>query len=143
MRLWQQPERFEPRRGSLRAFLLKQAHRRAIDLLRSEATRRGRESADLDRPTDAGVDVEAAALARVAGQDLWQLLCSLHDGERDAIALAYFSGHTYREVASLLQEPEGTVKNRIRSGLARLRGQLTEDGWPNKALPGSLSGVAG
>jgi RNA polymerase sigma-70 factor (ECF subfamily) len=129
VRLWQKPERFEPGRGTLRSFLLKQAHCRAIDVLRSETARRARDLADLDRRTSTGADVEAAVLARLVGQDLWRLLSSLHEGERDAIALAYFSGHTYRQVAELLGQSEGTIKSRIRKGLARLRVQLAEGGW--------------
>ena len=41
-----------------------------------------------------------------------------------AVELAYFGGHSYRVVARLLDEPEGTVKSRIRSGLAKLRVML-------------------
>jgi RNA polymerase sigma factor (sigma-70 family) len=55
-------------------------------------------------------------------------LASLSEGERSAIELAYFGGHTYREVATLLEQPEGTVKSRIRSGLLRLRAALIEAG---------------
>src|SRR5215468_4356629 len=43
LRLWHEPERFDPARGSLRSFLLAQAHGRAVDKVRSEVARRRRE----------------------------------------------------------------------------------------------------
>lgn len=59
-----------------------------------------------------------------------QVIAKLPDGERQAIRLAYLGGcrDTYREVAELLDEPEGTVKSRIRSGLEHLRADLVTIG---------------
>ena len=56
----------------------------------------------------------------------------LTSDERRAIELAYFGGHTYREVAVILDEPEGTIKSRIRVGLRRMRSSLVEAGIGGK-----------
>ncbi|MDQ3571205.1 MAG: sigma-70 family RNA polymerase sigma factor, partial [Actinomycetota bacterium] len=38
LRLWTEPEKFDPERGSLRSYLLAQSHGRAVDILRSETS---------------------------------------------------------------------------------------------------------
>jgi len=119
--LWRRPERFDPERGALGAFLRVQAQGRARDLLRADGARRAREITDHRRRRGPDAPVEDVALSRLAGDGAWHLLSRLGDGERRAITLAYFGDHTYREAAKLLGLPEGTVKSRIRSGLARLR----------------------
>lgn len=127
LQLWRRPDRFDPDRGSLVRFLLTQTHSRAIDVLRSEAARHARELAEtLERPATE-IGVEAAVLSALVVDEVEQMLRALPHPERHAIVLAFFADLTYREVATLLGEPEGTVKSRIRTGLARLRTTLDDD----------------
>ncbi len=135
LRLWNQPERFDPNRGSLRSFLTMQTHGRAIDALRSDNARRARETTTHSSPRPTTPTTDDRAIARLAGDRAWRHLARLNHGERHAIALAYFGDLTYREVAVLLEQPEGTVKGRIRSGLRRLRNEL--DGTPETSAPSS------
>jgi RNA polymerase sigma-70 factor (ECF subfamily) len=128
LRLWNQPDRFDPQRGSLRSYLLAQCHGRSVDLLRSETSRRDREDRDNRRTAEAGYDVEHEVLDLAVADRVRAAMGRLAEGERQAIELAYLSGHTYREVAVLLGEPEGTVKSRIRSGLKKLRLELVDAG---------------
>jgi RNA polymerase sigma-70 factor (ECF subfamily) len=124
LRLWERSSRFDSQRGSLRAFLLAITHGRALDVIRADSARQAREGRDARRiaPTDIGVEAEVVAQT-VAGA-LRVALGQLPDPERHALELAYFGGHSYRTVAEMLNEPEGTIKGRIRAGLAKLRTTL-------------------
>ena len=121
--LWDSAERFDPDRGSLRAYLLTLAHRRAVDMVRSDDRRRHREER-LAAMAEAPYDIEHEVWDLAVADEVGRALGSLPAAERRAIELAYFGGHTYREVATLLGEPEGTIKGRIRHGLERLRSSL-------------------
>ncbi len=120
LRLWNQPERFDPARGALRSFLFKQTHSRAVERIRSETARRRREERHDRESGKRSGDIEQEAWELIRTELVKDALNGLSEGERDAINLAYFGGHTYREVAQLLDLPEGTVKSRIRQGLTKL-----------------------
>jgi RNA polymerase sigma-70 factor (ECF subfamily) len=128
LKLWSQPDRFDPGRGSLRSFLLTQAHSRSVDIVRSSGARRRREDADVHRNAESGYDLEREVWDLAMAEHVRDALATLSDGERSAIELAYFGGYSYREVAEILGHPEGTVKTRIRVGLQRLRAALQAAG---------------
>jgi len=128
LRLWNTPERFDSERGSLRAYLLAQTHGRAVDLLRSETARRRREEREAREAPEFGDDIERQVIDLTVSEKVKEVVAGLPTDERQAIELAYFGGHTYRQVAVMLETPEGTVKSRIRSGLRRLRTDLADAG---------------
>ena len=128
LRLWNEPERFDPERGSLRSYLLAHVHVRSVDLLRSETSRRRREEREARETAEHGVDIEREVIDLTVASQVKEVVAALPSDERKAIELAYFGGHTYRQVAVLLDQPEGTVKSRIRSGLRRLRQDLVDVG---------------
>jgi RNA polymerase sigma-70 factor, ECF subfamily len=128
LRLWNDPARFDPERGSLRSFLLAQTHGRAVDMLRSDSSRRQRETRESRSAATAAYDIEHEVWDLAVADRVKQAIAVLPDDERQAIELAYFGGRTYREVAAALGAPEGTVKSRIRVGLKRMRSALVDIG---------------
>ena len=103
------------------------AYGRSIDVVRSESARRRREEREARLAGDTRGVMSDSMDDMATRQEVRDALECLRDTEREAIALAYFFGFSYREVASELGIPEGTIKNRIRKGLERLRTQLTVD----------------
>src|SRR5580692_10196816 len=128
LRLWREPDRFDPARGSSRSFLLAQSHGRAVDAVRSSSSRRQRESRDALRTAEAEYDLQREVWDLAVADQVSHALGELPEEERRAIELAYFDGRTYREVAEMLNQPEGTVKSRIRNGMRRMRAVLADAG---------------
>jgi len=122
--LWRIAPRFDGQKGTVKAWSSTVAHRRAVDRVRSEQSARDRTDKESQkRITETDVVAEAVETtfdqARVR-----RALAQLTPGQREAVELAYFGAHTYREVAVLLGVAEGTIKSRIRDGMIRLRDEL-------------------
>jgi len=128
LRLWNEPGRFDANRGALRSFLYRQAHSRAVERVRSEEARRRREERHDREQVRPDYDVEIEAWELIRSELVKDALAALVETERQVITLAYFGGHTYREVAVILDLPEGTVKSRIRLGMNKLADQLEAAG---------------
>lgn len=130
VRLWTRSETFDPTRGSLRSYLLTQTRWRCVDLIRAEESRRKRErrvAATTDLCVVPHGEVQDAAAERKDAVDaVLGALVELPLNERLPIDLAYFGELTHKEVAEVLEWPEGTVKSRIRRGLHRMRNQVAQ-----------------
>ena len=113
---------------SLRSFLLTQSHGKAVDAIRSLNARRSREVRDGELTASATYDINNEAWDLALSDQVTRALDALTDQERKVIELAYFEGQTYAEVARTLDQPEGTVKSRIRKGMQRMRSVLVEAG---------------
>ncbi len=137
--VWLRAGAFDAARGSVRAWVVTIAHRRAVDMVRREQANRERvERCASKATTRCFNEVEETVLqqldARAASLTVALAMDSLTQRQRTAIELAYFHGLTYSQVAEVLQVPLGTAKTRIHDGLCRLaaRPELTRspDRWP-------------
>ena len=121
VQVWQNASRFDASRGSARSWLLTLAHRRAVDAVRHDQAATDRERRyDWSSGPDFDV-VEEAVTISLEHEQVRRCLDGLTDIQREAIVLAYYQGHTYGEVAELLDANQATVKTRMRDGLIRLR----------------------
>lgn len=124
MQAWLECARFDPARGSARAWLMTLAHRRAVDRIRSSQASRRRDDSWASNEASDPVDTESLVEASLEAQRLRAALVGLSEVQRQAVELSYFGGFTHVEVSRLLHVPLGTAKWRIREGLSRLRGVL-------------------
>jgi RNA polymerase sigma-70 factor (ECF subfamily) len=128
VRLWTQPHRYDPIRGPLRSFLLAITHSRAVERIRSEESQRRRADAVARLAAHNVLDDPATVVsASRDGVAVRRALAELPEDQRSAIELAYFEGLSYREVADRLDEPEGTVKYRIRAGMRKMKAAIQAD----------------
>jgi RNA polymerase sigma-70 factor (ECF subfamily) len=126
LELWSTAGQYDPGKGSAAGWAMMIARRRAIDRVRSSAASAVRDRQALPAAGLWDQTHEAAADALDRQRLAWSLT-KLTGPQREAITLAYFGGHTHRQVAAILGAPLGTVKGRIREALIRLRLAMTSD----------------
>jgi RNA polymerase sigma-70 factor (ECF subfamily) len=120
--LWRSRARYDPARGTVRSWVLRVVHNRAIDALRRAPAPATELSAEHEPP--GSDDTEGTVLDRDGARAVRDALRALPDEQRQAIELAFFGGLTHGEIAVRLGLPAGTVKGRIRLGMQKLRAAL-------------------
>jgi RNA polymerase sigma-70 factor, ECF subfamily len=123
--VWRKASTYDPANGSVVGWIMNQARSRAIDRLRfDQRKKRVNTYPDSLEPTTDIVDPQQACLFEEESRLLRKALEVLTPEERNAIETAFFSELTYEETARKLNQPLGTVKTRIRSGMEKLREAL-------------------
>jgi RNA polymerase sigma-70 factor, ECF subfamily len=127
--VWRHSSRFQEADGTVLGWIMNQARSRAIDRLRFDQ-RKKRVQPDTGDPLPATgtANPDDILASKQQSQALRSALAVLTPDERNAIEAAFFSELTYAEVAARLNQPLGTIKTRIRSGLHKLRKALARGG---------------
>ncbi len=120
--LWRTADRYDPTLGRAASWTLRMAHSRAVDRVRASRASRERDlKVVAGQHSIAYDDVNEQVEANLEAEQVRTCLQGLTDVQRESVELAYYGGYSYPEVAGLLSVPLGTVKTRLRDGLARLR----------------------
>jgi RNA polymerase sigma-70 factor, ECF subfamily len=121
--LWRSGGGYDPRRGSVRSWVLSVVHNRAVDAMRRVGSKAGRDVPDegiADR-LPAADRTDAEVERRDDARQVRTALDELPPDQRRVIELAYFGGFTHIQIAEMLDLPPGTVKGRMRLGLNKMR----------------------
>ena len=123
MSLWRSGARYDPRRGSVRNWVLGVVHNRAIDAFRRGVVREGATSATRDWPSGCRPTRRRRRRWRGATRhgSVRAKLQELPAEQRQVVELAYFGGFSHTQIAEMLHLPAGTVKGRMRLALTKMR----------------------
>ena len=128
LQAWKRAGSYDQTRGTVVAWLVTLARSRAIDRLRSRASRqRVEETVADDPPPPPAEDPSTTAAHRQLHEKVTTALATLAPQQREVLELAYFGGLSQSEIATRLGAPLGTVKSWVRQGLMRLRELVPEE----------------
>jgi RNA polymerase sigma-70 factor (ECF subfamily) len=126
--VWRGASRYDSTRGTVLGWIMNQARSRAIDRLRFDSRKRRKNGADLQETVEVAANPRDVVELQQQAKLLRAALTVLTLGERQAIEMTFFAGHTHAEAAERLNLPLGTIKTRIRSGLHKLRNAMAAEG---------------
>ncbi len=126
--IWRRASHYDAVNGTVLGWIMNQARSRSIDRLRFESRKKRSPSGDMQTPADVVADPLDVVQLREQSKSLHAALATLSLNEREAIETTFFAGLTHVEAASRLNQPLGTIKTRIRSGLHKLRDTLIARG---------------
>jgi RNA polymerase sigma-70 factor (ECF subfamily) len=125
--IWRNADRFLAERAKASTWILTLVHRRAVDLVRREESRRGEPLERAPEPAASSTTEDEASLG-FRRRLVQEALSQLPPEQREALALGYYGGLTQSELAERLGQPLGTIKSRMFTGLTRLRDLLAQAG---------------
>ena len=117
---WQHAGDYDPKRGSVKAWLLLRMRSRCLDRARSHGFSR-HETLDQSRLRHASVE---RTERRIDAARAYSMLEALPIQQREILELGYFSGLSFSEIADALRIPLGTVKSRAAAAMNKLREDL-------------------
>ena len=125
--VWRRASSYDAENGTVIAWIMNQARSRSIDRLRFDNRKKRTDAGDMDPASEPEPDPRDVLELREQGDRLRTALAALTADEREAIETTFFGGLTHVEAARRLDQPLGTVKTRIRSGLHKLRNSLSSE----------------
>jgi RNA polymerase sigma-70 factor, ECF subfamily len=125
--VWRRASRYDAANGTVLGWIMNQARSRAIDRLRFDSRKKRSDGGDLRPLAEMAADPCDVLEMREQRVALEAALAALTPGEREVIETTFFGGLTHAEAAARLNQPLGTIKTRIRSGLSKLRHMLTAE----------------
>jgi RNA polymerase sigma-70 factor (ECF subfamily) len=125
--IWRRASDYDPANGTVLGWIMNQARSRAIDRLRFESRKKRSHAGEMPPLVEPAADPRHVIEQREQRESLRAALAALTPDERQAIEMTFFAELTYAEAAARLNQPLGTIKTRIRSGLHKLRQRLTAE----------------
>lgn len=125
--IYEKPEAYDPKRGSLKAFLAVMTKNRAIDRLRKKQPILVQKLEQLDTRSD--VKTELSVFMQLEKELIFDALKQIPKKQRQIIYSTYYEHLTQREMAKKYKKPLGTVKSLVRYGLENLRKQKQLSDW--------------